>query len=132
MARRARRPDITELSSQIEEWRRTRTKVHPMPRELWDAAVAVARELGIYATSKQLGVNYNSLRFRCGSSCPSQGTTQNEVPISFVELKPTMPVGPTGSEVELSDSGGRKLTVRLGQGAGVDLAGLARELWSSR
>ena len=131
MARRARRPDISALSSQIEEWRRTRTKMHPMPPELWDAAVAVARELGIYATSKQLGVNYNSLRFRCGSSCPSQGG-QDEAPISFVELKPTMAIGAVGSEVELSDSGGKKLTIRLGQGASVDLAELARELWSSR
>jgi hypothetical protein len=131
MARRARRPDITELSSQIEEWRRTRTKMHPMPPELWDSAVAVARELGVYATSKQLGINYNSLRFRCGGSCPSQGEHE-EVPISFVELKPTMPIGAMGSELELSDSGGRKLTIRLGQGASVDLAGLARELWSSR
>jgi len=131
MARRARRPDITELSSQIEEWRRTRTKAHPMPPELWDGAVAVARELGVYATCKQLGVNYNSLRLRCGGSGPSRGAP-DEAPISFVELKPTMPIGAMGSEVELSESGGRKLTIRLGQGASVDLVGLARELWSSR
>jgi hypothetical protein len=131
MARRAKRPNITELSLQIEEWRRTRTKMHPMPPELWDSAVAVAREVGIYATCKQLGVNYNSLRGRCGGSCPRQGR-QEEVPISFVEVKPTIPAGAMGSEVELSDSGGRKLTIRLGQGAGFDLAGLVRELWNSR
>jgi hypothetical protein len=127
MARQANRPEISDLSRRIEHWRRTRQKLHPMPAELWDAAVAVAGDLGPYATAKYLRINYQSLRAKCGDGAANR---RDAPTVSFVELKPPMAIGTTGPVIEFTDVDGRKLTMRFAQGADAELLALARDLWS--
>jgi hypothetical protein len=95
-----------------------------MPEELWAAAVAVAREQGVYAAARGLRVNYDSLKARMGQAARAD---QHAAP-TFVELSPTLPMG--GSVVELASAGGQKLTIRLGGGGEINVAELCREFWS--
>jgi len=136
MSRKARRaatgsPDIERVRRRIEQWRRTRAKKTRMPEELWAAAVGLAREHGVYAAARGVRVNYDSLRARLRGR-PTDATTAKPAPAAtFVDLGPALPfaTGPAGATLELTDSSGAKLAVRLAAGDTIDLLGLARELW---
>ena len=137
MSRRARRRKrdglpsaVDSVRQRIEHWRETRTKRTRMPDDLWDAAASVAQEHGLWAVSRALRVNYESLKRRAkatetrgaGVSCAA----------SFVELEPMQLAGPTGhagATVELSGSDGSKLTIRAGTHEVLDVAALADAFW---
>lgn len=108
---------LARLQAQVERWRGTRAKQHPMPAVLWDEAVSLARHLGAHPVKAALGLNYESLRQRLESSQPKPG---------FVELSGAQLLGSagTGPVVEISDERGMRLTVRLAPGSELDLASL--------
>ncbi len=56
-------PELKELRARIEQWRSNR-QGREMPGELWDAATAAARRLGVSYVSTALGVGYASLKAR--------------------------------------------------------------------
>ena len=126
-------PEIGRIRERILHWRRTRVKKTRMPEELWAAAVALAGEHGLYATARGLGVSYDSLKQRV------QGTrARKKEPkgwaAAFVELGAPLPLGGGwgGPTLELTDSDGSKLAVRLAANETIDITGLAREFWSRR
>jgi len=130
--RRARTARVEQVSRRIEHWRETRAKRGRMPERLWDAAVALAREHGVYATAQGLRVNYDSLRDRVAAG-PGKREGGKAASAAFVELGPAMPLGPvspTGPVVELTGADGQKLTLRLAGPGELDLPGLVREFWS--
>lgn len=114
---------LKQLRRRIERWRWTRTKRSPMPPALWTAATALARELGAYRVAREVGVGYQSLRDRLGDDA-EDGTRQAD---AFVEIDTTSlfaaPKAAHG-EVELSDTSGVKVVVRLRAGESVDVAAL--------
>jgi hypothetical protein len=123
-----------QIRRQIEHWRKTRSKRGRMPEPLWEAAVELAREQGVYATSQSLRVNYDSLRSRVQGRAPTR-SGGSRAGATFVELGAAFPLGAplaAGVVLELSGSKGQKLTLRLPGLDGVDVAGLARALWGRR
>ncbi len=59
---------IASLGTRIEEWRQAKTRrAEPMPQALWDGAVALADVHGVYATSRELRLNYDHLKKRLES-----------------------------------------------------------------
>ena len=124
----ARTPRMEQVRLRIENWRKTRVRRGVMAEELWAAAVALAQEHGVYATSRGLGVNYDSLKARVGTRSQRKGRPP-ALP-AFVELPAGMPMAASGVMVELVGAGGEKLTIRLMDQAEVDVAELAREFWS--
>lgn len=129
--RRAGRASIEDVRMRIEEWRRTRAKRCKMPELLWAAAVGVAREHGIYAASRELRVNYTSLRSRVEARGGKEQPSKSTAGASFVELAPGLPwvSGRGGMIVELTASDGSKLALQLAPDDKVDVLGLAREFW---
>ena len=103
-----------------------------MPESLWAAAVAVAREHGVYAASRDLGVRYESLRDRVGTSRGKSARSKRPATPAFVEIGGALPFagGPAGSSVEVTASDGAKLAIRLGGGETLDVVVLVREFWS--
>jgi hypothetical protein len=103
-----------------------------MPEPLWAAAVAVAREHGIYAASRGLRISYESLKLRL-TARRSKGRALKSA-TDFVELGTPLPFAntPAGATVELADADGAKLAVHLAGNDPLDLVGLAREFWSRR
>jgi hypothetical protein len=125
---------IEKVSQQIEHWRQTRSERSAMPEPLWQAAVEVAREHGVFGAARALSVNYGSLRKRAEAvgvsrRRPKRGDAQ---PPTFVELGPVTSVNAgTGLVVEVTGAQGQRLTVCL-RGGELDLAALIRECWSGR
>jgi hypothetical protein len=102
-----------------------------MPEELWVAAVALAREHGLCAAAHGLGVSYNSLQQRVQGTRAKRRESKGSA-ATFVELGPPLPFGGGGPTLELTDSDGAKLAVRLAASEIIDITGLAREFWSRR
>ena len=105
-----------------------------MPEPLWEAAVKLAREQGVYATSQCLRVNYDSLRTRLQRRAPAR-SGGGKASATFVELGPVLPLGgpsAAGAVLELTGTKGRKLTLRLPGLDGGDVVGLVRTLWGRR
>ena len=55
---------IEEMRQRVREWRARRLKLEPMPGELWDSAVALAGEHGVYRVARTLRVDYGALKQR--------------------------------------------------------------------
>ena len=54
---------LEKVRRRLERWRRTRTyRRSPIPAALWSAAVAVARQHGLYTTSRVLRLDYTALK----------------------------------------------------------------------
>lgn len=98
-----------------------------MPKDLWDAAVKVSREHGVWAVSRALRLNYGSLRTRLEAQAPSKSAGACETS-GFVELDATAVLSataPATAVLELSRADGARMTIRL-EGRGVlDLPSLA-------
>jgi hypothetical protein len=128
----ARTARMEQVRQRIEHWRETRARRGRMPERLWEAAVALAREHGVYATSRGLRLNYDSLRARVRGRRPQRRSSKPRE-AAFVELGPALPLGPVspaGPVVELTGADGQKLTLRLAGPDELDLPGLVREFWS--
>lgn len=111
-----------------------------MPGELWDAAAALTEEHGVYAVSRQLRVSYESLRRRVGQET-GRGVGEETSSAGFVEMSAAQLLGSGaqgsapaagGAEVEVWGGDGARLWVRLGDGGGVDVAGVVSAFLSSR
>lgn len=136
MAVRGRIPaEIAQLRERVEEWRRARRGHGPMPAELWVAAVAVARKCGLYETARGVGIDYGSLAKRVKDE-PPEAETGRLAKVEFVEWSGVELLGqvakPAGAVVEMSDTSGRQVTIHLGGGEPVDVAGIVAAFCGSR
>ena len=113
---------VERVKERIYRWRsKKRLRGAPMPARLWNEASLLARELGVHRIKCALGLNYESLKKRVGSV--GEGGP-GEAP-AFVELSDTDLLGAArGMVVEISDADGARLTVQLGAGSELDVAGL--------
>jgi hypothetical protein len=119
---------FADLQERFAAWRRERPhRSSRIPEALWQAAVQVARELGVSKTSELLGVDYYSLKGRLGGT-PPKGTRQRAV--EFVEIPGKVLSAGPGCVVELQDRRGIRLRVELCEAVGAE--SLARSLWRSR
>ena len=72
---------ITQLQRRLEEFRSAQPVRTKLPESLWEAAVALARQHGIYAVAHPLRLDYTRLKQRLSGN-PSQRREQ----AAFVEL----------------------------------------------
>ncbi len=125
-----------EVRGQIEQWRRTRKSRSRMPEPLWEAAVALARDHGVYGISQALRVNYDSLKARLARAPKAEARVGGlAVAAEFVELAPgsaMMAARSSGTVVEVVERNGTKLTIRLAAGVKLDVAALMKGFRSRR
>lgn len=120
---------LDETRHGIEQWRRTRRHRNtPMPAALWNAAVAAARQHGLYPTARALRVDYGALKTHLEAS-----DARPALPMpTFVELTSAAPVtlgDSIGCVIEIeAGSGTRRL--RLSGLVPDALMVLARMAWS--
>jgi hypothetical protein len=123
-------PEIDALAARLEQWRQTRENHRTrIPEPLWEAATELARKYGVNAVAQRLRLNYMRLRELTDSK------TKKRAP-AFVELKPSptpLTAAPAkGVEVELTNSAGEKLAIRLPGGQALDVKGLAASFLDRR
>lgn len=126
-ARGAVPAEVAKLRERVERWRSSRRGLGRMPADLWADAVGIARKRGLYATARGVGVDYGALAERM-RSVPKVPPAGKSAKVQFVEWSGVEILGqaaaPTGAVVEMSDTAGRQVTVRMGAGEGVDIAGI--------
>ncbi len=115
---------VERVRNEIVHWRSKKgRRGAPMPPRLWNEASLLARELGVQRIKCVLGLNYESLKKRVGE-VGTRGSARGQAP-GFVELNGSPLLGPVRAVVvEVSDGEGGRLTVQLGTGSGLDVAGL--------
>jgi len=76
---------ITQLQGQLDQFRSSQPRRTPLPESLWQAAVELARQHGVYAVASPLRLDYTRLKQRLnGAPSPSRQATKP----AFVELIP--------------------------------------------
>jgi hypothetical protein len=139
---------LDELQRRVGQWRRTRQRRTRVPEELWVDAIWLAKRLGVYRTAHAAGLPYESLKRRLGERRSAHAKSKADLGhgtmsrtavvtgaivhkderVGFVELghvgaASSMPATAT-TVVEVADGSGRRLTVRLGAGVAIDVAGI--------
>ncbi len=126
--------DVRQVLARIERWRATRKKRTAMPEQLWEGATTLARVHGIYWTARALRMSYESLKRRVETAPGGTEGGRGDHP-GFIEVGPAQLMGfgqPSGPMVELSDTDGARLVIRLSENAELDARDLAEAFWGRR
>ena len=118
--------------TRFEEWRAVRKK-RSIPESLWNLAEELAKEFGVYRTSRVLRLNYESLKTRVGPVSRQPGWRGAPTPESkptFVEFVPGVADGGAANEgtAELETGDGARLRVSW-RGTAPDLGELSRSFF---
>src|ERR1700730_2407167 len=81
---------IAELQRQLDQFRSTQPRRTKLPESLWQAAVELARQHGVYSVAHPLRLDYMGLKKRLGE--PSSQRRKAPRP-AFVELITPHPAG---------------------------------------
>jgi signal recognition particle subunit SEC65 len=117
---------LSTTRRQFEQWRPRQHGRKRLPKELWEKAVALAREHGINQTAHTLGLKYNSLKKHLDGATPDAGNPGRAKP-DFIELLPGGLTSPSPEcTIEWEDGHGGKIRMHV-KGIGVpDLVSFAR------
>lgn len=114
---------ILQLQRQLEQFRSTRPKRTKLPEPLWQAAVELARQHGVYPVAHPLRLDYTRLKQRVDGvrshrrKAPKPG---------FVELVAPRSAALEGCVIEFESSGGAKMRIQWKAAEPPDWADLLR------
>ena len=106
---------IRQLQEQLNQFRLTHARRSKLPEPLWAAAVALAREHGIYAVAHPLRLDYVGLKKRLAEAPATERKTRKETTSkpAFVELSaPRRPIIQEGT-IEFESARGDKMRIPL-------------------
>jgi hypothetical protein len=116
---------ITQLQRQLEQFRSTRPARTKLPESLWQAAVELARQHGIYAVAHPLRLDYTRLKQRLnGISSPSRKPKADKP--EFVELIGSGAAALSECVIEFESPDGGKMRVHWKAAVPPDWASLLR------
>ena len=114
---------IVQLQRQLDQFRSTQPRRTKLPEPLWQAAVELARQHGVYSVAQPLRLDYMGLKKRLGE--PS--SHRRKAPRStFVELIPPPPATLEECVIEFESSRGAKMRIQWKASAPPDWTGLLR------
>jgi hypothetical protein len=100
---------IEQLRRQLDEFRSTRPHRTKLPETLWQAAVELARQHGVYSVAHPLRLDYTGLKKRLdGVPSPQKKATKP----AFVELVSAHPATMADWVIEFESSVGSKIRVQ--------------------
>lgn len=111
---------LNQLRRRIDAWRGARPRYARMPEALWEEATRLAEELGVTVVERALTLNRAALLRRMEAY---EGDNESAAG-AFVEL-PRLP-SREGAAIELEDTTGLRMTLRLPPGETLELAQLVR------
>src|ERR1700730_15364144 len=114
---------IVQLQRQLDQFRSTQPRRTKLPEPLWEAAVELARQHGVYSVAHPLRLDYMGLKKRLGGASTRRRKT---IKPAFVEL-----VAPGRGHleecvIELESSGGSKMRIQWKTTAPPDWTNLLR------
>ena len=114
---------IAQLQRQLDQFRSTQSQRTKLPESLWQAAVELARQHGVYAVAHPLRLDYMGLKRRLGG-VPSR--RRKVAKPAFVELITPRPSTLEDCVIEFESAGGGKMRIHWKVAAPPDWAGLLR------
>ena len=114
---------ILHLQRQLEQFRSSHRHRTRIPDALWESAVSLAREHGLYAVAHPLRLDYAQLKRRL-AGVPSVQGKKRTVASGFVELTATHPAAEC--EIELESNSGTKMRIQWKGSGGPDWSSLLR------
>ena len=137
--------DLDPLRARILAWRSTRRRSHPMPGEIWEHAVVLAREFGVCKVARAVGLDYTALRKKVAKAMELPGLvlpTFVELPGTlFAEEVPAVPSretpasghpGGAGALVDIATPNGIRIRIQLEPGRGMEAAGIVAAFMGGR
>ena len=132
---------LPTVRRRLSEWReRHGGRGRPIPAELWDAAVTVARNEGVAQTARALGVDRRRLERLAATEQPALAASALRVaPPPSVALPPSVDFVQLDAEafcprgltvVQLEGADGERVRVELSGASAVDVVALSRAFWS--
>ena len=124
------RPSLSEVKEQFKIWRRTRKSPRPIPDKLWQAAVSLTATHSISKISKELVLDYSTLKKRV--PIKKKSTANKASAPSFIELNLEPPATVLECMVEMQNSLGAKMRMHFRGKPDFDLLELAKVFWSKQ
>ena len=114
---------ILELQQQLDQLRGTQPRRSRLPDELWQAAVELARQHGIYQVAHALRLDYMGLKKRLGGTVNRRRKVTKP---AFVELMPARQESAPECVIELESMSGAKMRIQWKAALPLDWASLLR------
>jgi len=114
---------IEQLQRQLDEFRSTQPHRTKLPETLWQAAVELARQHGVYSVAHPLRLDYTGLKKRLDGVPDFKKKSAKP---AFVELITSHPVTMAECVIEFEFSAGSKMRIQWKGSAAPDWAGLFR------
>jgi hypothetical protein len=114
---------IAQLQRQLDQFRSTQSQRTKLPESLWQTAVELARQHGVYAVAHPLRLDYMGLKKRLGG-VPSRRRQASKP--RFMELITPHPATLEDCVIEFESAGGGKMRIHWKAAAPPDWAGLLR------
>ena len=124
------RPSLSEVKEQFKIWRRTRKSPRPIPDKLWQAAVSLTATHSISKISKELVLDYGTLKRRV--PIKKKSTANKTSAPSFIELNLEPPATVSECMVEMQNTLGAKMRMHFRGKPDFNLLELAKVFWSKQ
>ena len=122
---------LSQVKKQFKTWRQTRKNPRPIPAELWAAAADLATNHSISQISKELALDYTSLKSRVAGK-KKKTSAASMSPADFIEVNLEPPAVVLECIIEMQDIGGAKMRMHLRGKRNFDLLELAKAFWSKK
>jgi hypothetical protein len=114
---------IAQLQLQLNEIRNTRPRGKRLPDSVWEAAVDLAREHGVYSVARHLRLDYTGLKNRLGGVSQRRRKTHRP---AFVELMAPPAAMQGECSIEFESSRGSKVRIQWKAATSPDWMSLLR------
>ena len=125
--------ELAGLRHRIDEWRGSRSARGPMPTDIWDSAVAMAKVYGVCRIARAVDLDYRSLQLRTARAAEKAGLVKPifvELPVEVVER--SVSGAAPGTSIEISSPDGSRMRINLESGRGMEAAGIVAAFLGSR
>ena len=121
---------LSEVKEQFKTWRRTRKSLRPIPKDLWEAAVNLTAKHSISQISKELALDYSTLKKRVVIKKKDNAASMRQP--GFIEVNLEPPTSVSECIVEMQDILGAKMRMHFRGKTDFDLLELAKAFWRKK
>jgi hypothetical protein len=114
---------VLQLQRQLEQFRSTQSRRAKLPESLWQSAVELARQYGVYSVASPLRLDYIRLKKRLGGGAIAR---QNGAKPAFVELTESEVTPRDECTIEFEAPSGNKMRVQCKASVPPDWVSLLR------
>ena len=114
---------IIQLQRELDQFRSTQPHRTRLPESLWQAAVELARQHGVYPVAQPLRLDYMGLKKRLDGV---PGSQKRAAKPAFVELVAAHPASVADCVIEFESSAGSKMRIQWKSSTSPDWASLLR------